>query len=124
VTFLLDENFPPQVASALKALELPFAHSTDYVARGTADKELFKLVNEKGFYLVTRDKRMWKNKAQRQVLRDLGLGAFIHLSTTRVTPVQLTQMLLSRVDEMREIVQSRRRPFVMRIADRGKIASF
>jgi len=123
VTFLLDENFPPQVASALKALELPFAHSTEHVARGTADEELFKLVNEKGFYLVTRDKRMWKNKAQRQVLRDLGLGAFIHVSTTRVTPVQLTQMLLSRVDEMRTLFPYPTLFRSMRIADRGKIAS-
>ncbi len=123
MTFLLDENFPPQVAVSLKALELPFAHSTDFVAKGTTDEDLFKVVKERGFYLVTRDRRMWKNKVQRQALLDLGLGVFIHVSTTRVTPPQLTEMLLSRREEMLQIVTREKRPFVMRIPDRGKIGS-
>ncbi len=67
---------------------------------------------------------MWRNRAQRQTLLELGLGVFIHVSTTRVTPRQLTQMLLFRIDEMLEIVQQHRRPFVMRLADRGEIDSF
>ncbi len=47
---------------------------------------------------------MWKNKVQRRGLLDLGLGVFIHVSTTRVTAPQLTEMLLSRREEMFHIV--------------------
>ena len=124
MTFLLDENFPPQVAAALQALELPFTHSTEHFARGITDEDLFKAIKERDWCLVTRDRRMWKNKAQRKALLEAGLGVFIHVSTTRVTPPQLTQMLLSRVDEMRDIARRHKLPFVMRIADRGKIESF
>jgi hypothetical protein len=124
VTFLLDENIPEMVARALRALELPFTHALDHFQRGTKDEVLFERLRERGWILVTRDARMWRNKPQRQALLDAGLGVFIHRSETIVTAPAITSTLINRYGEMVAIATQTKLPFVMKIPDKGKIQPF
>jgi hypothetical protein len=74
--------------------------------------------------LVTRDAKMWRKRAQRDELLRAGIGVFVVVSTVAHTPAQLLALLSRRVPEMWERALRAKRPFVLRVPDRGSIEPF
>lgn len=124
IFFLLDENIPQKVAKALAALDFPVAHALDHFDRGKPDEDLFPELKARGWILVTHDAGMWRKKGQREALLQAGIGAFILVSSAAFSPPELTGLLIRRLPEMIDIAQRTRRPFVLRVPDRGKIGPF
>ena len=121
---VLDENIPPSVAVALAALKEPYAHVLDFMDRGTEDERIFEAAAERGWYLVTHDKNMWRKPAQRQAMLASGIGVFVLVSSARFSPPDLTELLLRRRKEIMKFAKKTPLPFVLRLPDRGKITSF
>jgi predicted nuclease of predicted toxin-antitoxin system len=124
VKLALDENLPLKVAQALALLDFPVTHVLDHLARGTTDEDLFAEAAKRDWVLVTRDAKMWRKKAQREALRQAGIGVFVLVSSAAHSPSELMAVLLKRIDEMVRLAEQTKRPFVLRVPDRGKIESF
>lgn len=116
-----DENMPPRVADALRALGTVEAwHLTQHLPRGTPDEEVFAFLAGKDWLLVTQDERIRKRPHQRQALLAAGVGAFILTGRADRNVEQTLQFLLSRLDEMRRLAGAAR-PFIFGVPDKGKI---
>jgi len=124
VKLALDENLPPKVAQALALLDFPVTHVLEHLARGTTDEDLFAEAAKRDWVLVTRDAKMWRKRGQQEALRQAGIGVFVLVSSAAHSPSDLMALLLKRIDEMVGLAEHTKRPFVMRVPDRGKIESF
>jgi len=124
VILALDENLPPKVAQALAVIDFPVTHVIDHLPRGTADEELFVEAAKRDWVLVTRDAKMWRKRGQQAALLQAGIGVFVMVSSAAQSPSDLLALLLKRMPEMLRLVDRTKRPFVLRVPDRGKIESF
>ena len=120
----LDENLPQKVAQVLALLYYPVVHVLDELSRGTLDQRLFIEAVNRDWILVTHDKGMWRKKGHREALLQSGAGVFVLVSSVAHSPPDLTALLLRRLPEMLTLGQRTKRPFVLRVPDRGKIGPF
>jgi hypothetical protein len=121
--FLLDENFPPQLARALQALDqedCQFRHAPDEFGAGAADETIFAGIRDRGWFLVTLDARMARRPAQRQAILDAGLGVFVFKgSALPQRPFRdIAAFVLTVAAEIIERARSTSRPFIWGISDR------
>jgi len=121
--FLLDANFPPQLARALQNLDqedCQYRHSPAEFGPDAADEVIFAEIKERGWFLVTLDAKMSRHPAQRRAILDAGLGVFVF--TGRALPQQsfrqIAAFVLSVADEMLERAGFTDRPFIWGISDK------
>ncbi len=121
--FLLDANFPPQLARALQDLDqedCQFRHSPAEFGADASDEEIFAALKGRGWFLVTLDAKMSRRPAQRQAILDAGLGVFVF--TGRALPQrsfrQIAAFVLSVADDMLERAGFTDRPFIWGISDK------
>ena len=74
MTFAFDENVSPAIVLALKTLEYPVIHCTEFLPRGTPDEQLFEGIANRDFFLVTQDQNMSRKRHQRSAMLARGRG--------------------------------------------------
>ncbi|HEX9729150.1 MAG TPA: hypothetical protein VGA37_11655 [Gemmatimonadales bacterium] len=121
--FLLDANFPPQLARALQDLDqedCQFRHSPAEFGPDAADSVIFVGIRDRGWFLVTLDARMSRHPAQRQSIHDAGLGVFVFTGRALAQRSfrQIAAFVLSVADEMLAKAGSTRPPFIWGISDK------
>ena len=121
MTFCFDENLPPRVAEALRALGTEVYHVVEYLGRGTPDEQVFAFLAERGWHLVTQDARIHRNPHQRRALLQAGIGAFILTGRTSRTISETMIFLLQHLPAMQQAATERERPFIITVSDRGRI---
>jgi hypothetical protein len=103
---------------ALRALDYPVVHCTDFLSRGTPDEVLFKEIAARDYFLVTQDQNMSRKKHQRAVMLSLGLGVFIFSGKASRTNKELALLLQQSFAEIVHRSETTSRPFVFGITDR------
>ncbi len=124
MTLAFDENLPPAVAQALALVGHPVTHVVEHLPRGTVDDLLFAEAARREWVLVTRDANMWRKRAQRAALLQAGIGVFVIVSSTAHSAADLLALLSRRMSETVDLMARTRKPFVLRVPDRGKIQPF
>jgi predicted nuclease of predicted toxin-antitoxin system len=120
VTFVFDENVSPAIVTALKTLDYPVIHCTEFVARGTADEVLFREIASHGYFLVTQDQNMSRKKHQRAIMLSLHLGVFIFTGKASRTNKEFAILLQQSFSEIIRRSATTSRPFVFGITDRRR----
>jgi len=122
--FLLDNNFPPQLAKALGLLDqedCQYRHSAAEFGADAPDETIFAGVKERGWFLVTQDAAMHRKPAQRKAILDSGIGVFVFTGRAERTFREVASFVLDRTGEMIEYAQRSKLPFICSIPDRGKL---
>jgi predicted nuclease of predicted toxin-antitoxin system len=125
--FLLDANFPPQLARALQALDqedCQFRHSPNEFGAAATDEVIFAGIKESGWFLITLDGKMSRRPAQRQAIVDSGLGVFVFTGRALAQRSfrEIAAFVLSVADEIIEKASATTRPFIWGISDRRVFA--
>ena len=121
--FLFDENIPRQVVKSLQAFNRPglqFTHALDHFPPATPDTDLFGELGRRGWFLVTQDRHMSKNKVERAAILKSGVGVFVLTGSVERSLIQLGSFVLARIEEMMRMAESTRLPFIYGVTDRGK----
>jgi hypothetical protein len=79
---------------------------------------------KRGWFLIRHDKNMWRKPAQREAMLQAGIGVFVLVSSANFSPADLTELTLRRRQDIYKHAKKTRRPFVLRLPDRGKITPF
>jgi hypothetical protein len=83
VKFLVDNNLPPSLAKALSALAETrgdlVVHLRDKFSEQVADIDWMKTLSDEGGWAAITQDRLTRNPAEREVLRQMKLTAFILL---------------------------------------------
>jgi predicted nuclease of predicted toxin-antitoxin system len=116
-----DENIPPKVAASLQALgSCEARHLVDHLPRGSSDEQIFQLLADRGWFLVTQDYRIKRNPHQRQALLQAGLGAFILTGRADRSKEEMMIFILECLPNISELGASTGRPFIYGISDKRR----
>jgi hypothetical protein len=74
--FFFDNNLGKQLSEGLKAFGEDTCHLQDHFNPDTSDDEWLKFIGEKGWFLISVDKRIRRRPIERQALIDYQVGAF------------------------------------------------
>lgn len=125
--FYFDENFSYHIAAGLNEFEkiddLHQVKSTELeFGKGITDDELIPLIaNSNRGILVTRDKKLVKVRAQRQILIDNQISCFL-VNTSGLNHWGQIRLLMKKWLEMKEFAtQNRRKHFVAQVKSNSKI---
>ena len=121
MTLLFDENFSPKLVSALRALDRDVLHLLQHRPRGTSDIDVFRLVQELGVCLVTKDAKIRRRKHEQEAYRQAGIGVLIFTGTAQRTLMEELAFLADMIEVMEQLTEMERPPFVFEVTDRKKI---
>ena len=121
MTLLFDENFSPKLVSALRALDRDVIHLLQHRPRGTSDIDVFRLVQELGVCLVTKDAKIRRRKHEQEAYRQAGIGVLIFTGTAQRTLMEELAFLAEMIEVMEQLTEMERPPFVFEVTDRKKI---
>lgn len=80
MNFFFDENFSIIFVRALRILDdsVHLLHARELFSQGTTDVDwITKLAESKKYFIITSDKKMKKNPAERKALRKAGFTVFV-----------------------------------------------
>jgi hypothetical protein len=122
LTFLFDENMPHRLATAMRTLMGErTTHVYDHFGRcGVRDPEMLRLAGEKGWFLVSRDRRILRRASERAVIEEFGMGAFF-LKDSLDDFCSIVRAMIHNWPEIKRLADARDRPFVFLIRERGVV---
>lgn len=122
VTFFLDENMPRRLADALREqLGENATHLYDHFGRtGVLDPEVLRFVGERGWALLTRDRKIMRRPHERAVIQEMGIGAFF-LKESLNDLCSITRAVMHNWPEMKRQARTRERPFTLLLRERGMV---
>lgn len=120
LTFFLDENMPRRLADALREqLGENVTHLYDHFGpNGALDPDVLRFVGERGWFLVSRDRKMMRRPHEREVIQRMGIGAFF-LKDSLNDFCSIVRALVHNWPEMKRYARSRERPFALLLRERG-----
>jgi PIN like domain len=120
VGFLFDANLPRGLVEALRALGEPAEHVNDLFPPGTPDETWIRHAGARGWCIVSRDVNITRRAHELAALRESDVGAFFLLPGKRSPRLCLIiQTVIRHWPEMKRRALHERRPFELRIGERG-----
>lgn len=121
MTFFLDNNLSPVLAKGLREFGEDVQHLRDAFPANTPDEVWLPAIGERGWYLITRDKRIRTRPHQIDALVRSNVGAFVF--TQKRDPLRWgwVELVVRRWREIQRFADSHDRPFVAGVPERGRI---
>jgi hypothetical protein len=118
----LDENLDncQPIIEALVANSVQYRRHRDSFARGTPDETWLPFVAERGWIVLTKDKRNRYNEIERDALRRHRVREF-YFGSGNFTGSEMAQALLSAVPRMKELSRTLSAPLVGSITRSGHV---
>ena len=118
MTFLIDENLGLQLAAGMKGFGEAVKYLTDVLPAGIDDTEILAHIGDKGWFLITRDKKILSRPAELAALRNYKVGAFFMGGKNR-SRCEIIQQLVRNWPEMKRQAGKTRRPFAFHVPPNG-----
>ena len=118
-TLFFDENVSDRVVRALRALGHDVVHLLDEFERGTPDVQFLPAIGDKGWFLVTQDKRIRSRPHERRALLNAGVGAFVFTGRAEKSTDEQAILILKHLPRIKGLAAKTERPFIFGISDRG-----
>lgn len=122
VTFFFDENMPKRLAEAFSD---DFGESVTHLYHhfgrdGILDPAVLRYVGERGWVLITRDRKILRRSHERAVIEEAGIGAFF-MNDSLNDFCSIVRAITHNWPEIKRLAQTRERPFVFLVRERGVV---
>ena len=117
--FIFDENLSGKLALGIAKFGQNVEHVLDYFPQGTTDIKILKFVGRENYFLVTKDKSIRYNKAEKEALIKHKVGAFF-LVGKNMTSWQIVKQLINCWENILEVAEEANKPFIYTIRKSGK----
>lgn len=115
MNFLFDEDTSVRLAEAMRTLGEPVQHVQKHpdLGKGTPDDVVFRVAEERDYYLVTRDRQMRDRRHQLAAIKEMGLGVFfLHIGKKESPPFwKEVKLVIKRWEEIKAFADNNSRPF-------------
>ncbi len=118
----LDENLDNcrPILEALVANDVQYRRHQDFFARGTPDETWLPFVAERGWIVLTKDKRNRYNEIERDALRRHRVREF-YFGSGNFNGTEMAQALLGGISQMKELSRTYSPPLVGSITRSGHV---
>ena len=121
MTFFFDNNLSLRLVEGLRAFGEDVVHLREEFPPDTDDVDWLPEIGRRGWYLVTRDKRIARKPAEIRALRQAGVGAFVFTQQKDPLLWDWVETVVKRWAELKRWANDHQRPFVAGIPERGRI---
>jgi hypothetical protein len=118
--FFFDKCLSPYLVKGLRGFDEDVVHLTQCLPKDTKDIPMLAYVAEQGMVLVTADKGIRRNPAERAALRECKVGAFF-LQGKAMGRWQRIRQVVSCWERMKELAEKTQRPFAFVVRRGGGI---
>jgi hypothetical protein len=117
----LDENLHncKPILDALVQYDVRYERHGQHFAAGTEDTEWLPFVGEKGWALLTKDKRIRYNELEKAAVRQHKIREF-YFSSGNYSGSEMAEMLINALRDMGRIFRKQKPPFIASISKSGK----
>lgn len=122
MTFFFDNDISIKLVRALREVDQDVVHLQEVFAETTPDIIWLELVGNEGWFLVTHDKNIRKNKAEREALKRYGVGAFFLAGSSMSTWDRVKQVVRA-WEKMQAKTVSKTPPFAFVVRRAGRTMS-
>ena len=118
----LDENLHncKPILDALILHGVKHERHGQHFAPGTEDTEWLPFVGEKGWLLLTKDKRIRYNELEKDAVREHKVREF-YFSSGNFSGVEMAEMLIDALRDMVRVFRRQKPPFIASITKSGKV---
>jgi hypothetical protein len=116
--FFFDNNLSIRIVRGFREFGQDVIHLSEEFAPDTQDTEWLPVIGERGWILITRDKRIRWRPAELGAYRRYTIGGFV-MSGKSLEGWAIVQQLVRRWLRMIELAESTKKPFLYRIPPRG-----
>jgi hypothetical protein len=121
MTFYLDASIPLPVATAIAALrgDVLYAGGPGAPSHATPDTAWLRHAGERGWLVITRDKRIRRRPGEREAYTRHGVGVFCLTAAGNATKWDTLVVIASRWERMEEVAAKTSRPFMYAVTREG-----
>jgi predicted nuclease of predicted toxin-antitoxin system len=119
VKFFFDNDIGRPIADGLKRFGEDVCHLQDHFREDVTDIEYLEYIGKQGWFLITHDKNIRKNKAERTALKKHRVGAFF-LGGKSMSIWQRVKQVVTAWEQIKQKAQSEKRPFAFVVSRAGK----
>ncbi|MFH1185423.1 MAG: DUF5615 family PIN-like protein [Chloroflexota bacterium] len=116
--FFFDENLGPQLSNGLKEFGEDTCHLRDHFAAGTPDETWLEFIGQRGWFLLTLDKRIRRRPLEKAALKKHRVGAFFLLGKNMGRWDYICQVVRA-WHKIKEAAANERPPFAYQVDKRG-----
>ncbi len=87
---------------------------------GILDPEVLRYVGERGWFLVSRDRKILRRAHERAVIQQMGIGAFF-LKDSLNDFCSIVRAVIHNWPEIKRYARTRERPFLFLVRERGLV---
>jgi hypothetical protein len=116
--FILDENLPEAFADGLSCFGEDVDHVLKHFSRGTTDVKILEFVGSKGYFLITKDRRIRYNQNEILAVRQYDVGAFFLIGKT-MKMWDMVKQLVNSWENIKEIADTQQKPFIYKLRVSG-----
>ena len=116
---LIDNSISPRVARAICQIRDDVRSGVDIYPIFTKDTTWLLEAGVNNWLVIARDKKITTRPAERQVIHDHAVGAFIIGQKKNPTRWDYLRIIVSNLEKMEALFQSTPRPFVFKIDSRS-----
>ena len=120
MTFFFDRSIGRRVPDALKLLGADVVKHDDFFGQRTPDDLWLVAAAQHGWTVITKDKRIRFNEAERRAIQDARVGCFVLLSP-KLTRWTMARLLLQAWERLEEIAAREPRPFIFGVHADGSV---
>lgn len=121
MTFFFDNDLSYRLAQGLHAFGEDVRHLREEFPPSTPDEVWIPQIGQRGWFLVSRDKRIARDPAKRQALTQAGVGAFFFTQKKELPLWGWVETVVRRWAEIKRWAESHQKPFVVGIPERGRL---
>ena len=118
MTFLIDNNLGPRLAHGMAEFGEDVKHLGDILPGDSPDVQILQFVGERGWILITRDKRVRFNPAEKQAILQFRVGT-VFLGGKGLTACRIIQQLVRSWPNVKRLSKSANRPFAFLVNAAG-----
>jgi hypothetical protein len=116
--FFFDENLGIQLSNGLKQFGEDTCHLLNVLEPGTPDEVWLQYIGERGWFLITVDRRIRKRPLEKEALKQYKVGAFFLLGKSMSRWDRIKQLVRA-WEKILEIAGREKPPFAYQVSNRG-----
>lgn len=116
--FFIDENLGIQLSNGLKEFGEDTCHLLEHFDSGTSDEIWLQSIGERGWFLITVDKRIRRRPIEKEALVKYKVGAFF-LGGKTMSRWDRIRQIVKIWQKINEIAEKEKRPFAYQVNAHG-----
>jgi predicted nuclease of predicted toxin-antitoxin system len=123
VTFI-DRSVPRSVADAVKRIRDDVLSLEDEFSHDVSDREWLAAAGERGWLVITHDRKVRTRPGERRAIMEHGVGCFILTYKQDLKKEEIAALITENLDEMERRFEETPRPFIYTVSKSGEFREY